>query len=109
MKIARVFLGLVLIAACGSPTDLPDQQPAADGSVITVSGRAVHIRAASEQCGVVFRVTDDTRILVQQADGSIAKAPLSQVTAGRRAIGWADGPIAESCPAQAGADVILLL
>ena len=106
---ANAWLWTLLLAACTSPTDLPDGAPAADGSVITVSGTSVHIRGASEQCGIVFRVTDDTRILQKKPDGSIATSTLASVTAGKPARGWADGPIAESCPAQAGADVILLL
>jgi hypothetical protein len=106
---AKAWLWTLLLAACSSPTDIPDEQPAADGSVITVSGTSVHIRSAAEQCGVVFRVTGDTRILARQTDGSIATSTLANITAGKLARGWADGPIAESCPAQAGAEVILLL
>lgn len=109
MKRITAVLCALLLAACSSPTDLPDSSPAANGSIITLTATTVHIRAASEQCGVVFRVTDDTRILQQHADGSPSVTTMSQLVAGRRAIGWADGPIAESCPAQAEADVILQL
>jgi len=99
----------MLIVACGSPTGVPDELPAADGTVITVSGASVHIRAATEQCGVVFRVRSETRILEHQPDGGNTAVSMAQVTVGRRAQGWAAGPIAESCPAQADAAVILLL
>jgi hypothetical protein len=98
----------LLMAACGSPT-VPDELPSADGTVITVSGTSVHIRSATEQCGIVFRVTSDTRILEHRPDGGNNRVALAKVTAGRRAPGWADGAIAESCPAQAAAAVILLL
>ena len=102
-------VALALLMACGSPTDVPDEPPSADGTVITVSGTSVHIRGATEQCGIVFRVTYDTRILEHRPDGGNNRVTLAEVTAGRRAQGWADGAIAESCPAQAGAAVILLL
>jgi hypothetical protein len=109
MRLIQGFGLALLIAACGSPTDVPDGPPAADGTVITVSGTSVHIRAAAEQCGIVFRVTSDTRILEHRPDGGNTRVSLAEITTGRRAQGWADGPIAESCPAQAAAAVVLLL
>ena len=109
MRLFKLGAALLLVAACSSPTDLPDGPPSADGSVITVSASSVHIRGASEQCGIVFRINDDTRILLKLTDGTIERAAMTDVTAGRRAQGWASGAIAESCPAQAGADVVLLI
>lgn len=102
--------GLVLLAlaSCTSPTDIPNRTADADGFVMTVAGRSVHIKAATEQCGIVFTVTDDTRILAKNADGTVVRAGMGDVTVGRRAQGWADGAIAESCPAQAQADVVVL-
>ena len=100
---------LALAAACVSATDLPDRPPSEDGFVISVSPTTVHIRAASDQCGIIFSVDDDTRILLKRENGTIIEVTLAIVTAGRRAQGWASGPIAESCPAQAGAAVIMIL
>lgn len=103
--------GLVLLAlgSCASPTGIPNRAADADGFVMTVAGRSVHIKAATEQCGIVFTITDDTRILVKRADGTVVRAGMADVTVGRRAQGWADGAIAESCPAQAQADVVAVL
>ena len=101
---------LVLIAlACASPTDLPDRPPSEDGFVVSASPTTVHIKAASDECGIIFSIDDDTRILLKRENGTIIEATLALVTAGRRAQGWASGPIAESCPAQTGAAVILIL
>ena len=105
------MLGLVLfeLGSCASPTEIPNRAADADGFVMSVDGRSVHIKATAEQCGIVFRIDDDTRILAKQADGTIARAGMADVNVGRRAQGWADGPIAESCPAQAQAEVAMVL
>lgn len=87
--------------SCASPTDVPNRVADADGFVMSVAARSVHIKAMTEQCGIVFNVDDGTRILARRADGTVVRAGRSDVTVGRRALGWADGAIAESCPAQA--------
>jgi hypothetical protein len=99
---------LVLVGACASPTDLPDRDPTEIGIVVSVSATTVHIKAPSVTCGIIFTMDGDTRVLVAREDGTIVEADRSQVTVGRSAYGWASGPIAESCPAQAEAAVILL-
>lgn len=102
--------GLVLLGlgSCTSPTDMPNRAVDADGFVMSVVGGTVHIKATTEQCGIVFTVTDDTRILAKNADGTIVRAGIGHVTVGRRAQGWAHGAIAESCPAQAQAEVVVV-
>ena len=99
---------LAVAGACASPTDLPDRAPDETGVVVSASGTSVHIKAESVECGIVFRLDDDTRVLVAREDGTIAEAERSDVIVGRGAQGWAAGAIAESCPAQAVAAVILL-
>ena len=99
---------LIFAAACGSATDLPDRNPTEIGIVVSVSATTVHIKAPSVACGIIFTMDGDTRVLVAREGGTIVEADRSELTVGRSAYGWASGPIAESCPAQAQAEVILL-
>jgi hypothetical protein len=107
MSLHSVLAFAIALAACASPTDLPDTPPTIDGPVITVAGTSVHIRPASDSCGIVFSIDNDTRIL-ESVNDEIVEADRSDITVGRRAKVWTFGPIAESCPAQAEADVVLL-
>jgi hypothetical protein len=109
-RFKRIGYGLALLAigACASPTEIPDRPADADGFVVSVAGKSVHIKSTFEQCGIVFTITDDTRILAARGNNRFERAGMADVTVGRRAQGWADGAIAESCPAQARAEVVVL-
>ena len=109
MKRWKFAFCALLLTACASTTEVPDGEPTVDGAVISVSPASVHIRAAGDQCGIVFRVDDDTRILLQQPDDRVTPSSIDVIRPGARARAWTDGPIAESCPGQGHADVILLV
>jgi hypothetical protein len=62
----------------------------------------------NQPCGTRFRITTSTVVLLTANNGKFLKADESELRVGARAHGWHRGPIAESCPTQTEADVILI-
>jgi hypothetical protein len=57
---------------------------------------------------ISFTVDHDSDLLTETADGSYDAIPFSELVDGQAVSAWADGPIAESYPAQARAAVIVV-
>lgn len=104
------LLVLLLVAACTSFTDIPETEATVHGQItqIDAAGRVL-IEADIQKCERFwFSIGPDTRVLQQTGTGDIEKGTVGDLQVGRTARAWANGPIAESCPAQTSAGVILL-
>lgn len=106
--------GLLILAlaclACSSSTDLPDERPLIDGIITAFQAPRVLIEADVSKCERYWLTIDgDTRILVLRPDGATRSATTHDIVIGRQARAWTNDPVAESCPAQGHADILLLL
>ncbi len=64
--------------------------------------------AGSNKASVRLDLTEGARLLKQQG-GKVVEADLQSLSAGQRVRVWFTGPVAESYPVQATADVVLIL
>jgi hypothetical protein len=110
-----------LLAACGGdgeeevradrPSDEPappDRAPDSAGPVSAVTDRSVRIDEATGVVGALdARVDGATVVLRRQGDDHEAAA-LGDIRVGDRVEVWVDGPVAESYPAQAHAEAVVL-
>ncbi len=112
---ATPFVALLALA-CGSIA-FPDRPPTIQGDIVGV-GSEVPFGAANriwvketpaDPCGIVFTVTGSTEIGEPRPDGSIEERSFGDLVVGLTVRVWASGPVAESCPAQAGAEAIELV
>jgi hypothetical protein len=105
-----------LVAACGGGDDrgagAPTREADVDGEVRSVTptpdgGVVALIVPPGDPCGVATTVEPDDRVLVETADG-LEEADVDALREARSARAWLDTPIAESCPAQAGASDVVI-
>jgi hypothetical protein len=69
----------------------------------------VHVKAnPTDECGIVFRVSSNTRLLRRTTSGPVVSASVSEFTVGQRVNVWWDVTF-RSCPGQAVADVLEIL
>lgn len=98
---------VIALAACHEFFGVPDDVATIDGTISTVTASSVLIERDVTKCErIVFTINSKTDILILQANGDRTKGTIADLTVGRKARGWADGPIAESCPAQAVAEAV---
>ncbi len=114
-------LAVVVAAGCGDPLGPPDTDPTIEGEVVALipipplssSGEgfdiSVHVKGSRDPCGIVFRVTEETRIVRTRSVGKPRKGVAADLRVGAVVRVWANGAVAESCPGQALADVIEIL
>lgn len=104
-----LLISALALVACSSSTDLPDERPLIDGTITAFHAARVLIEADISKCERFWLAIDgETRMLALRRDGSTRSATTQEIVIGQRARAWTDDPVAESCPAQGHADVILL-
>jgi hypothetical protein len=92
-----------MLACGGTPTD-PTGPPDYVGEIVELRGDAgVLIKDAGDPCGVVFRVTSDSSLSVFGRRVVREDLPL-----GPTAQAWNNRFVDESCPAQTGAEAIVV-
>ncbi len=116
---ASVFAAVALaalVAACGGGDQraggAPSRAADIDGEVRSVTptsdgGVVALIVPPGDPCGVATAVEPGDRVLVETADG-LEEVDVGALRRGGSARAWLDTPIAESCPAQAGASDVVI-
>lgn len=110
IRVLPVALALLLASCRGAPEEgqLPEGTPYIRGVVTALDGASLRVEenagAASGSAKAVLRVTDGTRILWRTGE----PAELGDLRLGTRVSAWVSGPIAESYPAQAEADALVI-
>ena len=115
MRIAASLLVAVTLGACGSPSE-PANESATVGIIVardrsTSIGNppTIHVKdTPSEECGVIYLVTPDTRIIRRSPSRRIRPASVAELTVGVRVDVRSSGVLL-SCPGQSWADVIQIL
>lgn len=115
MRFAAGVVLMAAVAACQPATE-PPGPPSFTGAIIardvsiSIGGPpTIHVKEApSAECGVIFLVSDSTRIVRREANGKRLSASVSELTVGRRVAVWTD-VVLESCPGQAAAHFVELL
>ena len=106
-----IAVAVLLVASCAvSSTDIPSETHTVHGTITQIDAQGrVLIEGDVSRCERYwFRVGSDTRVLQQTGTGDVEARQLDDLAVGKTARAWANGPIAESCPAQTSAGVILL-
>jgi hypothetical protein len=110
-------LALVMLTGCSSNLEPPDNEPTNEGVITSVEKPLIArflptvtsiLIEGDQPCGTRFRITTSTVVLLTANNGKFVKADESELRVGARARGWHRGQIAESCPTQTEADVILI-
>lgn len=115
---ARPVLALaaILLGACArtSPVDAPLGEPFASGPVESLDHRATGSRllvragpGSRERCGIAATVDARTRYVQRTAEGALQPIPPSELAIGDTVEVYVRGPVAESCPPQAYAPVVV--
>ena len=107
------MLVTVLLVACAAPGPArpagapPTDPPYIQGAVtaIDVAGSRITVEAPDNQA--VVTVTKQTR-MVEEFGGGYEPSSLTQLAAGQTVAVWVSGPVRESFPVQADADVIVV-
>lgn len=119
-KIPALAAALLIAGAvaCDSGMQAPEASPAIEGEIVETGDRVSSVEADSstltliwikedpaDECGIVFRVTETTDLLIGKQRGS-----REDLETGRTARAWTeDGAVADSCPAQGGATSVQVL
>jgi hypothetical protein len=111
---------LILLTACAGPPEMPPTSQPSISGVITraervsagndVIARIVVEENPAESAGSAkasVRITPRTRIIAREGASSRSN-PLDALIEGARVSVWFTGPVAESYPVQATADVVVL-
>lgn len=115
MRRVASTLMLLVVASCRPAFD-PGSPPAIRGEIVardvptSIGDRpTVHIKESPDaECGIIFLITGDTRIMRRSASGGMVPASVAELAIGRRVIAWADF-ILDSCPGQATATALQLV
>ena len=115
MRFAAMVVVLAAMAAC-QPAIEPSGTPSFTGAIVARDVRisiggppTIHVKeTSSEECGVIFLVTDSTPVFRRGANGRRVPVSVSELTVGRRVAVWTD-VVMESCPGQAAANFVELL
>lgn len=109
---------VLALAACSPSSSVapPRGDPLVTGPIESITARATAtgllVRAAPgsrEMCGISAVANASTRFLRRSPDGVLAAARLADLAVGDTVEVFVDGPVAESCPVQGGANVIVLI
>jgi len=110
--VAVATLALVSLAAgaaCADPESLPGREPDSEGVIASVHDNVLFIEhSPGSGSGFLFTIDGSTRILTSRPDGTWRRGGPQHLRVGFPALGWANGFIMESDPAQALAGVIAL-
>jgi hypothetical protein len=106
--------GIVLLQACGASSE-PEPNASITGPIvardvsISIGGPpSIHVEKTSQDgCGIIFLVRPSTKIH-RRSGGRVTSASQSDLVVGARVSVWTD-IVLDSCPAQAGAQVIEIL
>lgn len=106
-----LVVAALAVASCGG--GVPARTPDITGVIRQVTdhdgGLTVLVSGASDIDRISADVDAKTVLLRQTADGGVETATMGEVTPGRQASLWIDGPLAESYPPQGRAGTLLLL
>ncbi|HEX8360679.1 MAG TPA: hypothetical protein VF613_11240 [Longimicrobium sp.] len=115
---ARLFVALAVLAGCArtSLPDAPSGEPYVRGPVESFTHHATASRllvrpgpGSPDACGIAATVDARTRYLQRGPSGEPRAIPRSSVGVGDTVEVYVTGAIAESCPAQAYAAVVVLV
>ena len=121
MRLLAALAAAVLLVACGDDgeeagVDLPpatarppDRAPDTEGSVSEVTAGSLRVDEATGVVGPLAARVDDATEVLRRRDGAYHEAALADIAVGDRVQVWVDGPVAESSPAQAHAEAVVLL
>ena len=104
------LLVALLLAACGAPTPdggIPTEAPYIRGTVTALDDQEVRIEepaGAGSSAQAVLRLRRSTRVIWRTGE----PATLGDLRLGSRVSAWVSGPVAESFPVRADADVLLI-
>ena len=108
LALAALVASLTACGGDGGTAAPPDREPESVGPVSAVNERSVRVEEATGVVGAVdARVDEDTRVLRRRGD-EYAVATLADIAVGDPVEVWVDGPVAESHPAQAHAEAIVI-
>lgn len=104
-------------AALTAPGHSPEGPPTLVGPIVAedlqfgaLNGTEnILVRPASDECGIVFAVDEETRIQVRTAEGGLRRGTLEDLAIGRTVRAWSTGIVLESCPGQTGAAAVEVL
>jgi hypothetical protein len=107
--------GSVLASCAGTPAiEPPDGEPYVRGAISSIEHRAagsgIRVEASPESrepCGIVATADASTRYLVRTPPGELEEASVAQLAVGDSVDVYVSGPVAESCPVQGYAAVIV--
>lgn len=114
MFILALLLSALTATACakGGNGGIPTEKPLVSGT-ITQQGTAGYLveekpgqQSGDMKCWVKF---SEKTTVYRQAGKLVEKAQAADVAVGQQVSVWYDGPVRESYPCQAGADVVLML
>jgi hypothetical protein len=109
--VAVLALG-ALLASCGGDDDeraAPPERPAdSAGPVSDVTATSVRIDEATGVVGALAGRVDEDTVVLRRAGEDYEAATIDDVEVGDRVEVWVDGPVAESFPAQAHAQTVVL-
>jgi hypothetical protein len=115
LRLPILALALAVAASgCDSPTPLaPQGESGMSGRIVARDSRistgghpTMHVKETpAEECGVIFSISDDTRILRRVSSHVLIEVPVSELVVGANVRVWT-GAVLRSCPGQAHADII---
>ena len=106
---------LMMTAACAAPGPSqpagapPTTPPLIEGRItnVDIAGRRISVDDVDGNNKAVVTVTDQTR-MVEEFGGGYEPSSLAQFATGQTVAVWTSGPVRESFPVQADADVIVV-
>lgn len=109
-------VGCVSPFAAEATATLPDRAPTIEGPIVaqnvewgSVDPPSIHVKEhVSGECGIYFNLSG-AEVLQKTADGSLREATIAELKVERQVRVWGRGPVLDSCPGQASAEVVLLL
>jgi hypothetical protein len=106
--------GTLVGCAATSSVEPPEGEPYVLGAVASIEHRAtgsgIRVEAAPdsrEPCGIAARADASTRYLRRTSTGTLVQAAIADLAVGDSVEVYVTGPIAESCPVQGYAAVIV--
>lgn len=122
VRLLAVLVVTGLLAACGGDGEdevradrpagapaPPDRPPDSAGPVSLLTARSVRVEEATGVVGPVEARVDEETAVLRRRGGVHESAALDDIRVGDRVEVWVDGPVAESFPAQAHAEAVVLV
>jgi hypothetical protein len=112
-QINRIHLAVLpaLVLGCASPSEPRDDSYVAgtivarDVSISIGGAPSIHVKDATEECGVIYRITPATRVRQRGRNGGTFPVSHTILTVGKRVRVLTD-LVLLSCPGQAEAEVV---